>query len=78
MELLTLIQTRKVRKRMGVVLFGKAYWESVINFDAMLDYGVISPEDRDMFVLVDDVDEAFARICTFLEENYGESLLDED
>ena len=78
MELLTLIQTRKVRKRMGVVLYGKAYWESVINFDAMVEYGVISAEDRDLFVLVDDVDAAFARICGFLEENYGESLLEED
>ena len=78
MELMTLIQTRKVRKRMGIVLYGKAFWESVIDFDAMVEHGVISREDRDLFVIADNVDEAFSRICSFLEENYGESLLEED
>ena len=78
MELLTLIQTQKVRKRMGVVLYGRSFWDSVIDFDAMVAHGVISPEDRDLFVFADDVDSAFAQICGFLEENYGESLLEQD
>lgn len=78
MELLTLIQTRKVRKRMGFVLYGREYWESVINFDAMAEHGVISPEDRELIVVVDTVEEALERIRSFLEENYGESLLEED
>ena len=78
MELMTLIQTGRVRKRMGIVLYGKAYWESVIDFEAMVEHGVISPEDRDLFVIADGVDDAFSQICSFLEENYGESLLEED
>jgi len=78
MELMTLIQTRKVRKRMGIVLYGKAYWESVINFEAMVEHGVIPREDRELFVIADEVDDAFRQICSFLEENYGESLLEED
>ncbi len=78
MELLTLMQTQKVRKRMGVVLYGRGYWESVINFDAMVRHGVISAEDRDLFVAVESVDAAFIRICSFLEENYGGTLLEED
>jgi uncharacterized protein (TIGR00730 family) len=77
MEALTLLQTQKIRKRMGMLLFGADYWNSVLNLDAMVEHGVISVEDRDLFIIVDDVDDAFTHICTFLEENYGPSLLDE-
>lgn len=77
MELLTLLQTGKIRKKMGIVLYGGEYWRSVIDFDAMVKHGTISAEDRDLFTMVDTVDEALATICSFLEENYGPSLLDE-
>jgi uncharacterized protein (TIGR00730 family) len=78
MEVLTLVQTRKVRKPMGIVLYGSDYWRSVLNFDAMVDAGVISPADRDLFVYADDVPQAFDVIRAFLEENYGPTLLVED
>ncbi len=78
MEVLTLVQTQKVRKKMGIVLYGKEYWRSVLNFDAMVAHGVISGADRELVVAVDSVDDAFARICSFLEENYGPSLLEEE
>lgn len=78
MELLTLVQTQKVRKRMGIVLYGREYWNSILNFNAMVAHGVISPEDRELFVVADTVDEAFAQICGFLEENYGASLFEQD
>src|SRR6516162_8059558 len=41
-EILTLVQTRKTRKRMPIVLFGAEYWDEVINFDALVKYGTIS------------------------------------
>ena len=44
-EILTLVQTRKTRKRMPIVLFGAEYWDEVINFDALVKYGTISPGD---------------------------------
>ena len=44
-EILTLVQTRKTRKRMPIVLFGAEYWDEVINFDALVKYGTISPAD---------------------------------
>ena len=78
MELLTLVQTQKVRKKMGIVLYGAEFWNSVVDFDALVSHGVISPEDRDLFVVIDGVDEAFEQICTFLTENYGPSLLADD
>ena len=75
MEVLTLVQTRKVRKKLGIVLYAGDFWRSVIDFDALARYGVISAEDLDLFVMVDDVDAAFDQICAFLEENYGPTLL---
>ena len=77
MEALTLLQTQKIRKRMGLILFGADYWNTVLNLDAMVAHGVITDEDRALFIIVDRVDEAFSHICTFLEENYGPSLLEE-
>ena len=71
MELLTLLQTRMMRKRMGVVLYGRPFWESVIDFEAMVRHGVISPQDRDLFHFADDVETAFASIRDFLEAHYG-------
>ena len=71
MEVLTLVQTGKVTKKMGIVLYGADFWNEVINFDALLRHGVINPEDRELFVIVDSVDEAFDRVRQFLTANYG-------
>src|SRR6185295_11644271 len=43
-EILTLLQTRKIRKHMPIVLFGTEYWNTVVNFDALIRFGVINPE----------------------------------
>ncbi|MBL7114186.1 MAG: TIGR00730 family Rossman fold protein [Kiritimatiellae bacterium] len=51
-EALTLIQTRKM-KRIPVVLVGKAFWDRIINFDAFVEEGVISPEDLKLFHIVE-------------------------
>lgn len=77
MEVLTLVQTRKMRKRLGIVLYGSEFWRSVLDFDALVAHGVISPEDREELVFADSVDEAFTSVCSFLEQNYGASLLEE-
>jgi uncharacterized protein (TIGR00730 family) len=58
-EILTLVQTRKMRKRVPIVLFGAKYWDEIVNFDALAKYGTISPEDRDLFHRTDSVDEAY-------------------
>ena len=58
-ELLTLVQTNKIRKHMPIVLFGSRYWADVIDFKALARYGSISPEDIDLFFRTDSVDEAF-------------------
>ncbi len=58
-EVLTLQQTGKIRKPMPIVLFGTDYWSKVINFNALVEFGTISPEDLDLFFLTDSTDEAF-------------------
>lgn len=58
-ETLTLIQTKKVRKMPPIVLFGSEFWNSIIDFDALVNWGTISPEDLDLFRIIDSVDEAF-------------------
>ncbi len=68
-EMLTLVQTRKMRKRMPIVLFGSKYWKDVVNFDALVKYGTISPGDPDLFHRTDSVDEAYNVITRGLTEN---------
>ncbi|RPI00795.1 MAG: TIGR00730 family Rossman fold protein [Calditrichaeota bacterium] len=58
-ELLTLRQTQKVKKPMCVIIYGRKYWEQVVNFNKMVEIGVISAEDLELFHIVDEVEEAF-------------------
>jgi uncharacterized protein (TIGR00730 family) len=57
-EVLCLIQTRKIRP-MPVLLFGRAYWERIIDFQAMVEEGVIEPRDVDIFSYVESAEEAW-------------------
>ena len=59
MEILTLTQTQKLAKKMTIVLYGSQYWKEIINFDALVKYGMISPEDLDLFQFADDPEAAF-------------------
>src|SRR5947209_7918897 len=54
MEVLTLSQTQKLAKKMTVLLYGSAYWKEIINFDALVRYGMIAEEDLDLFQFADD------------------------
>ena len=68
-EILTLVQTHKTRKRMPIVLFGSKYWDDVINFDALVKYGTISPDDLDLLHRTDSLDDAYDIITKGLTEN---------
>lgn len=58
-ELLTLLQTHKIKKHMPIVLFGDHYWNDVLNFDALVRHGTINPEDLKLVHRTDSVDDAF-------------------
>ena len=58
-ELLTLVQTRKMRKPMPIVVFGAEYWRKVIDFDALVRHGTIDAKDVELMRFTDSVDEAY-------------------
>src|SRR5664280_192098 len=66
MEILTLTQTQKLAKKMTILLYGSAYWKEIINFEALVKYGMISPEDLDLFQFADDPATAFEMLKTGL------------
>lgn len=57
-EILTLIQTGKEHKRVCVLLYGRDYWEEIINFPKLVEYGMISATDLDLFHFCDTPEEA--------------------
>jgi uncharacterized protein (TIGR00730 family) len=65
-ELLTLVQTGKM-ERMPILLFGREFWERVINFEELMLEGVISPPDLELFQFVETADDAWAKITGFYE-----------
>lgn len=69
-ELLTLLQTRKIMKEVPVVLFDRTFWNEIVNFKALQEYGVIGPADLKLFKIIDDVGEAFEYITGQLEKLY--------
>jgi uncharacterized protein (TIGR00730 family) len=68
-ETLTLIQTRKI-PRIPVVLFGREFWQDVINWNALTRRGLISPHDLELFQMCDLASEGWNHIRQF----YGETL----
>jgi uncharacterized protein (TIGR00730 family) len=58
-EVLTLLQTRKVQRPVEVIVYGREYWDEVVNFEKLVEWGTIRAEDRQLIHLVDDVEEAF-------------------
>src|SRR5664279_3523719 len=59
MEVLTLVQTQKLAKKMTIVVYGKQYWQEIINFDALVKHGMISAEDLQLFHFADSPQAAF-------------------
>lgn len=69
-EVLTLMQTKKLGKRLPIVVYGSEYWKQVIHFDAMLKYGTISKADLKLIQFCNSVDEAFDYLTEELTKLY--------
>jgi uncharacterized protein (TIGR00730 family) len=61
-EILTLMQTRKIERRIPVVLYGSSYWHEIINFDALVRHGMIDREDLALLQFADDPATALAML----------------
>ncbi len=69
-EVLTLLQTGKMKKSVPVLVYGKEYWDEVIDFEKLLEYGVIDESDMQLFFFASTVDEAFDFLTTELTRRF--------
>lgn len=58
-EILTLAQTRKLAKKIIVIIYGSDYWNRILNLQALVDAGAISEEDKKLFIFADTPEAAF-------------------
>jgi uncharacterized protein (TIGR00730 family) len=75
-EIITLAQTKKLERRIPVVLYGTSYWNEIINFQALLRHEVISAEDLQLFSFIDEPAAALAylqRVLAVSEEDDDET-----
>jgi len=70
MEILTLVQTEKLMKKMSIIVYGKEFWDKIINFDALAKYRVISPNDLKLMKFADTPEEAFEILKEELNKSY--------
>ena len=70
MEVLTLLQTKKIKKNLTIVLYGRNYWNQIINFQAMVKFRMISKADLNLFSYADTPEEAFGILKKGLTKNY--------
>ncbi len=69
-ETITLVQTKKIKKKMPIVLYDSTYWNSILNIKQLHLKGMISKEDLNLFKIVDTVDEAFEFLKNGLSKHY--------
>ncbi len=69
-EILTLAQTNKLSKQIGVLIYGRDYWNEVIDMQPMVDCGAISESDMKLLQFADTPDEAFEYLKTQLTEHH--------
>ena len=69
-ELMTLVQTRKLKKKVPIVVYGSEYWDDVLDFDAMVRHGVIDKDDLDLIHRADTVDDAYQFITGEMTERF--------
>jgi uncharacterized protein (TIGR00730 family) len=68
MEVITLLQTEKIEKKLPVVIYGTEYWNEIIDFQALVRWGTIDESDMDLLYFSDSVDDAFNYLTHNLEK----------
>jgi uncharacterized protein (TIGR00730 family) len=75
-EMLTLMQTGKLSSRHLILIYGREYWDRVLNWDHMVRSGTITQREYELLQFADTVDEAFERVRTEMETHH--LILSED
>jgi uncharacterized protein (TIGR00730 family) len=65
-EILTLAQTQKLSKQLGVFMYGREYWEDVLNLEPLAEWGAINKSDLDLLKWVNTPEEAFEQLRAHL------------
>ena len=68
-EILTLVQTDKLSKRIGIILYGREFWDEVLDLGPMAEWGAIADKDRELFHFCDTPAEAFEHLRAHLTEH---------
>lgn len=71
-EMMTLLQTGKLQRNNLILIYGRRYWNEVLNFRAMVRWGTINDEEFKLLQFADNVDEAFEKVRTGLERYHME------
>jgi uncharacterized protein (TIGR00730 family) len=71
-EILTLVQTDKLSKQIGIILYGSDYWEQVLDFRPMAEWGAIADKDLELLQFADTPSDAFERLRTHLVTHHLE------
>ena len=58
-DVLTLLQCKKITRKIPIVLFGSEFWEGLINWERLIEAGTISKEDLNLFIIKDSVNDVF-------------------
>ncbi len=69
-ELLTLIQTKKIRKKMPIVIYDKLFWNKIINLEELANKRLVDKEDLKLFFVAETIEEAFEYIKCDLQKHY--------
>jgi len=67
-EMLTLLQVGKMQRRNLILIYGRRYWDEVLNWRAMMRWGTIRPQEYEVLQFADTVDEAFERVKSWMEK----------
>ncbi len=70
MEVITLMQTNKIKKEMKVIVYDVYYWKQVLNMDKLVEFGTISKSDLKLFDFCNSVDEMFEKVTTHFHKYY--------
>ncbi len=69
-EMLTLLQTRKLSRHNLILIYGRKYWNEVLNWRAMVRWGTVNERDYGLLQFADTVDDAFARVRSAMESHH--------
>jgi len=77
-EILTLVQTDKLSKKIGIILYGSEYWDQVLEFKPMAEWGAIADKDLELLQRVDTPSDAFETLRTHLVTHHLEPATEQE